>query len=68
MRIYLDLDKDQLTRGVQLSIGDDNSGFRIAGPKYSGNSKRIQRHEISEHDAQQIRKYLDMAFPPEVRP
>ncbi len=61
--IFFDLDKDPSTGGLQLCIGDDNGGYRIAGPKYSGNSKRLQRHQIDEHDAEQIRAYLSQAFP-----
>lgn len=68
MDIYFEVDKDTLTGGLQLCIGDDHGGYRIAGPKYSGNSKQLQKHVIDSHDAQQIRKYLDAAFPTEARP
>lgn len=61
--IYLDLDKDGLTGGLQLSIGDDSGGHRIAGPKYSGHSSRVQRKLLSAHDAEEIRAYLDKGFP-----
>jgi len=61
--IYFEIDKDTLTGGLQLCIGDDTGGYRIAGPKYSGNSKRLQRHEIDAYDAQKIREHLDTAFP-----
>ncbi len=61
--IYFDLDKDKLTGGFQLSIGNGSHGYRIAGPKYSGNSKNLQRHTITERDAEKIRGYLDREFP-----
>jgi len=61
--IYLDLDKDSLTGGFQLSIGDDSGGYRIAGPKYSGHSSRVQRKKLTAHDAEEIRVYLDKGFP-----
>lgn len=63
MPIYFSLDKDGLTGGLQLSIGDDSGGYRIAGPKYSGHSKPLQRKEIDAYDAKEIRKYLDREFP-----
>lgn len=49
--------------GFQLRIGDGTTGYRLAGPKYSGNSKPLQRALITEHDAREIRRYLDHEFP-----
>lgn len=63
MDIYFSLDKDGLTGGLQLSIEDDVGGYRIAGPKYCGHSKNLQRKKIDAHDAKEIRAYLDKAFP-----
>jgi len=63
MAIYFSLDKDKVTNGFQLSIEDGSGGYRIAGPKYNGSSKNLQRHEITKYDAEKIRSYLDKAFP-----
>jgi len=64
MKIYFSVDRDGWTNGLQLSIENENGGFRIAGPKYNGRSKNLQRHEITQRDAEEIRRYLDEAFPP----
>lgn len=61
--VYFDLDRDDLTGGLQLSINDGNGGYRIVGPKFSGSSKRLQHYRISERDAEKIKEYLDCAFP-----
>lgn len=63
MAIYLDLDRDVVTRGYQLSITNGSRGYRIAGPKYTGNSTSITRHRITQRDADEIREYLDSEFP-----
>jgi len=57
--IYISVDRDQLTRGIQISINDGNGGYRIAGPKYSGNSIELKRHILTKNDADEIRSYLD---------
>lgn len=57
-KIYLTI--DQTPEGpLQLSIGDDNGGYRIFGPKYAGTSKTIRRHEVTARDVDEIRQYLD---------
>ena len=62
---FFALYKDGWTGGLQLAIEDTNgSGFRIAGPKFNGSGKPLQKHKISERDAKEIRSYLDRAFPP----
>lgn len=61
--VYLDLDRDDLTGGLQLSVSDGNGGYRIVGPKFSGNSRRLQHYRVSERDTAKIREYLDCAFP-----
>lgn len=65
---FFTLYKDGWTGGLQLAIEDSTgSGFRIAGPKFNGSGKALQKHEISERDAKEIRSYLDHAFPPNNR-
>lgn len=65
---YIKLDRDGWTRGLQLSVdiqdeGGGGHGYRLAGPKYNGSSERVFWHRISERDASEIRRYLDLAFP-----
>lgn len=59
----LSIYKDGWTGGIQLSIGDKNGGYRIAGPKFNGSGKPLLEHRLTERDAKEIRYYLDCAFP-----
>lgn len=63
MSLKIDLDKDAITGGYQLNISDDMSGYRLAGPKYTGHSRNITSKTLDEHDAKMIRHYLDKHFP-----
>lgn len=63
----LSIYKDGLTGGIQLSIGDKNGGYRIAGPKFNGSGKPLLEHRLTERDAKEIRYYLDCAFPQNVQ-
>lgn len=63
-RITLNIDKDRLTGGVQVSINvtrpnGAGHGYRILGPKYSGSSEPIAQTTLTARDAEMIRKYLD---------
>ena len=64
MKVSLNVYQDGLTKGYQLSIDDDNGGYRISGPKFVGQSRLIIGHVLNERDADRIRQYLDKAFPP----
>jgi hypothetical protein len=46
--VYLAVTRDGWTGKLQLSIGDDTSGYRIAGPKFNGSSTDVLRHTLSE--------------------
>lgn len=61
--VSINVDRDLLTQGIQISIGDESGGYRLSGPKYSGNSVPIVSHILNEQDAIEIRRYLDKAFP-----
>lgn len=65
--VFFEVDKDGWTGGIQLCIADDNGGYRLAGPKYNGSSKSLLRRKINERDAAEIRRYLDVAFPQEIK-
>lgn len=41
MTVTIDVSRDGWTDGVQLSIGDDNGGYRLAGPKFNGSSETL---------------------------
>ncbi len=56
---YISVDRDKLTGGIQISIGDDSGGYRIAGPKYCGSGESLKRHVLTKRDADEIRHYLD---------
>lgn len=66
--VFLCVDRDGWTNGIQVSIdleAPDGSGrgYRLSGPKYNGSSSRVARVALSERDANEIRSYLDSAFP-----
>ena len=63
MSVFIEVDKDNRTGLIQVSIGDNSTGYRLAGPKYSGNSVSLHRQEMSQRDATEIRQLLDAAFP-----
>src|SRR5690349_17639563 len=62
-KVVLSVDKDGLTGGFQLSIGDDRTGYRIAGPKYCGQSKSVFEHRITPRDAGEIHSYIRELLP-----
>ncbi len=64
-KTYLALYQDGWTKGYQLAMEDETgSGFRLAGPKFNGSGKIIQRCEIDARAADEIRTYLDRSHPP----
>lgn len=67
-RITIEVDRDTLTGGIQVNIGQTDEkghghGCRLAGPKYLGASKSLLVHEVTARDADEIRGYLDAVFP-----
>lgn len=59
----LTVDRHAKTDSLQISIGDESTGYRIAGQKYDGNSECLRRVILTQRDADEIRGYLDAAFP-----
>jgi hypothetical protein len=57
--IYFSIDRRSRDGALQLSINDDNTGYRIAGPKYDGNGQSLIRHELTPNDVDEIRSYLN---------
>lgn len=67
-KLFIKLDRDGVTKGLQLSIDLENEngggvGYRLAGPKFNGSSTPVFKHALNEWDAIEIRRYLDVAFP-----
>jgi hypothetical protein len=61
MKVYLTVDKRTCDGAIQISIGNDRMGYRIAGPKYDGSGKTLLKKELSERDREEIRSWLDGA-------
>lgn len=61
--IYFSIDETPDGK-IQFSINDGNTGYRICGPAYAGNSRTVKRHKITERDVQAIRAYLRRALSP----
>ena len=62
-RTYISVDRRETDGSIQISIGkeeEDGSGigYRMAGPKYVGDSKTILKHYITKNDVHYIRAYL----------
>lgn len=50
---------------LQVSINDQDEtglghGYRIAGPKFSGDSKLLVRHVLDARDANEMSQYLSL--------
>lgn len=61
MAVYLCVDQDGWTGGIQLSIDDESGGYRISGPKFNGSSKRLKRHRLTERDCSELERYIAKA-------
>lgn len=67
-KVYFTVDRRAIDGALQLSInfareGNGGHGYRIAGPKYDGNGKVLLRHELSERDVSELRRYLSLSSP-----
>ncbi|NJQ14193.1 hypothetical protein [Streptomyces bohaiensis] len=61
--VEIAVDRDGWSGELQLSVGDDRGGYRLAGPKFNGSGTRIVSAQLRQQDADRIREYLDVAFP-----
>ena len=62
--LELNLYKDRLTGDYQVSLDiPEKTGFRLMGPKFTGNSMKMRTHKLTENDANEIRWYLNKVFP-----
>lgn len=62
-KVFISVDRDGLTGALQLSIDLERPdgtghGYRLAGPKFNGSSKKVFRHQLGGRDVQEIRSYL----------
>lgn len=55
------VDRDGWTDSLQLSIGDDDGGYRLAGPKYNGSSKSLLRRPLTARDCNELEAYIKQA-------
>ena len=56
------VERDGWTKGLQLSIGDDDGGFRLAGPKFNGSSEPVLTYKLtSARDLDEIESYCRQA-------
>ena len=67
-KIHIDVCRDGLTNGLQLSINHTDEdgaghGYRLAGPKFNGSGRVLLSRTLDERDAAEIRRYLDAVFP-----
>jgi len=53
--------QDGLTGKAQLSIDDDDGGYRLAGAKFSGSSRPVLSHTLTLESISEIRAYLNRA-------
>jgi len=62
MTVEITVDRDGLTNGLQLSIGDSSGGFRLSGPKFNGSSKTLLRFPLTNaRDLDEIEAYCRKA-------
>ena len=67
-RLTIEIHRDGLSGKLQLGIHqtDENGaghGYRLAGPEFSGSGETMLTRTLDERDAEEIRRYLDTAFP-----
>lgn len=57
MKIFITVDQ-RSDGALQIGIGDENGGYRIAGPKYDGTGRTLLKHELTVTDGDEIKRYL----------
>ena len=67
-KLTIEVHEDGLTGRLQLGIHqtDENGaghGYRLAGPTFNGTGRTLLTATLDERDAEEIRRYLDTAFP-----
>ena len=68
VKFTLEVSRDGRTGGLQLSINDvyehgGGTGYRLAGPKFSGSGEVLMSHALTSRDVGELRRWLDRAEP-----
>jgi hypothetical protein len=61
--VVIEVHRCNQTGSIQISIGDEHGGYRIAGLKFLGDSELLQRRRLTVRDRDEIRRYLDQVRP-----
>ncbi len=60
--VHISVYKDGWTGALQLSIGDENGGFRLAGPKFNGSSTAVLRCSLTSlREIEELESYCKKA-------
>ena len=57
--VILTVDERAVDGAIQVSIGNERGGYRLAGPKYDGRGCQLLRVVLDERARAVIRRYLD---------
>jgi hypothetical protein len=66
--VFISVDKDGWTGGIQIAIDMDGGGYRLAGPSYNGSSATLKRHELSLRDCNELERAVKVARANLVKP
>lgn len=59
--LYIEISRDAWTNGVQISVNDNDGGYRLSGPKFNGSQSIIAKAVLGKYERAELRKYLDRA-------
>jgi hypothetical protein len=63
MSATLHVDQDKSTGQIQVAIwADEMGGYRLAGPKYTGNSRALATVVLGPRDVREILRHLRHEF------
>lgn len=46
---------------LQLSIDDEDGGYRLHGPKFNGSSRPLIQHRLTARDCDELEQYIAQA-------
>lgn len=58
MSVTINVDRDGWTGLLQVSIGNDRHGYRLAGPKYNGSSETLLAADIDAETAERVAQLI----------
>lgn len=59
MKVWLTVDQRSFDGAIQVSIGNDRIGYRIAGPKYDGSGKQLLKKQLTKSEKTEIMSWLE---------